>query len=459
MKPSPGRGRLTQGSIPRSIFSLMLPMMMGMVAIVSYSVADTFFVGQIGTMELAAMSFTFPVNFIVGAISMGLGIGTSAVVSKLFGTDDREQIRRITGHAVLLGFLAGGLVLAVGLTTIDPVFRLLGAGERTLPLIHQYMQIYYWGGIFLVVPMIANSVLRASGDAKRPMLIMATAAIINVVLDPIFIFGLFGVPRLELRGAAIATVLANIGTMIASLGLVVFRERLVDFGKLALESAWDSWRQILHVGIPAMASSLVAPLTTAFITWQVAQFGPAVVAGFGLASRVEGLSILAVMSLSAAMTPFVGQNIGAGALDRVRGGVYFAYRFSVLYGLGVALVLAVVAPYIAAAFTDDPESRRTAILHMRIVPWGYLALGIAMTVNGAFNATGKPVAAMLVSMSRTALVYAPLSFVLGKLMGISGIFAAAATAAWVAGVIGFFWFRLSLREALADEAKPATQSA
>ena len=100
MKPPPGRGRLTQGSIPRSIFSLMLPMMMGMVAIVSYNVADTFFVGQLGTMELAAMSFTFPVNFIVGAISMGLGIGTSAVVSKLFGTDDREQIRRITGHEI-----------------------------------------------------------------------------------------------------------------------------------------------------------------------------------------------------------------------------------------------------------------------------------------------------------------------------------------------------------------------
>jgi putative MATE family efflux protein len=456
MKAGQGGARLVQGPVSSSIYSLMLPMMMGMVALISYNVADTFFVGQLGTLELAAMSFTFPVNFIVGALSMGLGVGTSAVISRLFGSGDREQIQRITGHAILLGITAGALVLLLGLLTIDPLFRLLGADDSTLPLIRRYMSIYYFGGIFLVVPMVANSVLRASGDAKRPALMMTMAALFNVVLDPLFIFGLYGFPRLELEGAAIATVTANICTMIASLFLVVWREQLVDLRRPQLKLIGDSWRRILHVGLPSTTSSLVAPMTTAFITWQVAKFGPAAVAGFGLASRFEGLSLLVLMSLSAAMTPFVGQNFGARELGRVKAGMDFAFRFSLVYGISVATVLYLAAPYVAALFTEDPEARAVAILHMRIVPLGYLALGVAMAVNGALNAMGRPVAAMLVSMSRTILVYAPLAFILSQFYGITGIFIAAATASFVAGTVGWLWFRLAWRATLASESA-ATQ--
>jgi len=451
MKPAASGARLVEGPVSKSIFSLMLPMMVGMAALISYNVADTFFVGQLGTLELAAMTFTFPVGFIIGALSMGLGVGTSAVIARLFGSGDRAQIQRLTAHAILLGFVTGLLLLSLGLATIEPVFRLLGADDSTLPLIERYMRIYYWGGIFLVVPMIANSVLRAAGDAKRPAMMMSLAALFNIILDPIFIFGLFGFPRLELEGAALATVIANVCTLIASLWLVVWRERLVDLKQLAPALIWDSWRRILHISIPSTTSSLVAPMTTAFITWQVAQFGPAAVAGFGMASRLEGLSLLVLISLSAAMTPFVGQNMGSGRLDRVQEGVYFAWRFSLGYGALTAGVLFAAAPYIAGIFIDDPEAKATAILHMRIVPLGYMAMGIAMTVNGALNAMGRPVAAMLVSLSRTILVYAPLAFVLSGLIGLPGIFIAAATASFVAGLVGFFWFRLVFRAASAGE--------
>ncbi|MCC5794717.1 MAG: MATE family efflux transporter [Chromatiales bacterium] len=445
MKAKPA-ARLAEGPVSRSIWSLMLPMMIGMVALLSYNVADTFFVGQLGTPELAAMSFTFPVGFIVGALSMGLGVGTSAVVARLFGSGDRDEIQRITAHAILLGVLVGALVLVAGLLTIEPVFRLLGADDETLPLIERYMRIYYWGGIFMVVPMIANSVLRASGDAIRPARIMTLAALFNIVLDPILIFGLFGMPRLELEGAALATVIANVGTLLAALGLVVFRERLVALDQLAPRLILDSWSRILHIALPSMTSSLVAPMTTAFITWQVAQFGTEAVAGFGMASRIEGLALLVLMSLSAAMTPFTGQNFGAGRLDRVREGMYFAWKISLLYGAGMALLLHVAAPGIAALFTDDEAAREAAVLHLRIVPLGYLALGVAMTVNGALNALGRPVAAMLVSLSRTLLVYAPLAWLLARFFGLPGVFIAAATASAVAGAVGLAWFLHVLRQ-------------
>jgi Na+-driven multidrug efflux pump len=136
MKPESGRPRLTEGPIGQSIRSLMLPMMVGMIALISYNIADTWFVGQIGTMELAAISFTFPVAFIVGAITMGFGIGTSSVAARLFGADKREEVERVTLHAILLGVVTGVCVVLLGVSTIDPVFTLLGADETTLPIIH-----------------------------------------------------------------------------------------------------------------------------------------------------------------------------------------------------------------------------------------------------------------------------------------------------------------------------------
>lgn len=460
MRPTGNKARLTEGPVGRTLFSLMLPMMLGMAAIVVNNVAGAFFIARISTEQLAAVSFTFPVSFIVGAIAMALGIGTSAVVSRLFGSNDREQVRRITGHAMLLAVACAIVVLIIGLLTIDPLFRLLGADETTLPLIHRYMRIYYWGGIFLVGPMIANSVLRASGDAKRPAMIMTTAAIMNIVIDPILIFGWFGFPRMEIEGAALGGVIANALTMFASIYFVMYREHLVSIRNFKPELIWDSWKRILHVGLPSLTSSLVAPITTAFITSQVAFYGHHAVAGFGMAARLEGLTLLAMMSLSAAMTPFTGQNYGAGNLERVREGVRFAYRFSLIYGTCMAVFMFVAGGWLTELFDLEPEAREAALLQLHIVPISYMALGCSMTVNGALNALGKPVAAMFVSLSRTIIVYAPLAWVLSHYFGLIGIFIAAAAANFVAGGVGIAWFRVAFSETLARrEAEAATQKA
>lgn len=453
MKPAAGkRARLTEGPVSKAILSLMLPMMLGMVAIVTNNLAGAYFVAQISTEQLAAITFTFPVSFIVGAMAMSLGVGTSSVVSRLFGAEDRDQVRRITTHAMLLGVLCAVVILIVGLLTIDPVFRLLGADENILPYIHRYMRIFYWGGIFVVAPMIANSVLRASGDAKRPAMIMSTAAILNICIDPVLIFGLFGFPRMEIEGAALGAVIANILTMFASIFFVMYREQLVNIRTLELHLIMDSWRRILHVGLPSLTSNLVSPVTTAFITHQIANFGQASVAGFGIASRIEALSLLAMMALSAGMTPFVGQNYGARRLDRVGDGLRFAYRFSFVYGLGIGAFLLLFGGHVVDLFGLEGAARDTALLQMHVVPISYIALGCAMTVNGSLNALGKPVAAMWISMSRTIAVYAPLAWLLSQFFGLIGIFIAAASANVIAGGIGVFWLRLVYREAVADQA-------
>jgi putative MATE family efflux protein len=432
----------------------MWPMMIGMIALVSYSLVDTYFIGLIGTLELAAVSFTFPVAFIVSAIAMGLGVGTSSVASRLFGENEIGQIQRITTHAALLAVIFGAGLLFLGLNTITEVFTLLGANETTLPLIEQYMSIYYFGSFFLIVPMIGNSVLRASGDAKTPSYLMTGGAILNVILDPIFIFGWGPIPRMELEGAAIATVLSNAITGVMALGVIYFRDHLFRFKTKDWPLILDSWRRILHVGIPSTASSLVAPLTTAFITWQVSQFGQTAVAGFGVASRVEGISLMALMALSAAVTPVVGQNYGAKQFDRVTEATRYAYRFAMAYGLGVAVVLFFGSGFIGRAFTEDAQALVTTSMHLSLVPWTYGFLGMSMISVSAFNATGKPAPAMIISMCRTIIVYAPLAFLLAYLLELRGVFLAAFTANILAGLLGFSWFRYAMKPYFSQEPEP-----
>ncbi len=450
-KPNKGGRNLTEGPVGHSIRSLMLPMLVGMIAMLSYNIADTYFVGQLGTMELAAISFTFPVSFIVGIVTMGIGIGTASVCARLFGAKKHTDVERVAVHAMLLGLIMGLIITVAGLLTIDPLFTLLGADETTLPVIQRYMRIYYWSGIFLVIPMIANSVMRASGNAKTPALIMTMAAVFNIILDPILIFGLFGAPRLEVEGAAIATLISNMGTLIASILAVTLKEHLITFRHLWLNLMMDSCRRIMHVGLPSMASSLIAPITTAFITYQVAQFGQEAVAGFGIASRVEGLMLMAIMALSAAITPFVGQNFGGQQYDRISQGIHWCYRFSVVYGLAAAGLLMLTSGYIARIFSDDATAIATAQLHLRIVPVSYLALGMAMTVNSSFNAIGKPLPAMFISLTRTILVYAPLAFLLARLFGLVGVFAAACTANFIAGGLGRIWFKFAFAKTVSED--------
>lgn len=437
--------RLTEDPVGKSIMSMMWPMMIGMIAILSYNIVDTFFIGQLGTMELAAVSFTFPVAFIVGAIAIGLGTGTSSVTSRLFGSRELSQIQRITTHAALLALLIGGCVLILGLNTIHPLFLLLGANETTLPLIEQYMSIYYFASFFLIVPMIGNSVLRASGDVKTPSYLMMAGALLNVVLDPIFIFGWGPIPRMEIEGAALATVLANAIAGCAAIGVIYFRDRLIRWKAEDVPLLMDSWRRILHVGIPSLASSLVAPITTAFITWQVSQFGQEAVAGFGVAARVEAVALMTLMALSAAITPFTGQNFGAKNYTRVTDGMRYAYRWGMVYGLVVAVILFFAAPTITGWFTGDTVALATSGMHLRLVPWTYGFLAMSMVSVSAFNAVGKPGPGMVVSMSRTIGVYAPLAFLLAYFLELRGVFLAAFCANIISGLLGYYWFRYAMQ--------------
>jgi len=449
------KARLAEGPVGRHLWELMVPMMIGLLALISFGLVDAWFVSRLGPLPLAAVSYTQPIGFVVAAMAMGIGVGASSVIARLVGQGAKRRVRRIATHAFLLCGLLGVALLSIGWLFMEEIFGLLGADATTMPLVRDYMQIYLVGLVFVVGPTIGGSILRALGDAKSPGVLLALTALVNAILDPILIFGLFGFPRMEVQGAALATVIANLISLAAMLAIGIRRDKFLTLRGMRL--ILDSWKRIGHVGLSATASGLMAPLTSAFVVAMVARFGQTAVAGFGVGIRTEALALLPFMALGAAIGPFVGQNAGAGRMDRVREAHRWCLRFTTIYGLSAAALLSIFAVPIVGFFTQDEGAVGAAVTQLRILPWTYCLLGVTIVANTSLNALGKPLAAMLVSLCRTLLVYVPLSWLLGLLFGLTGVFLGGALGNLVSASVGFLLLRRGLRQAELAGAVPGAR--
>ncbi len=449
---SDSRPNLLTADPQRALISLAVPTLLGIIFILAVNLVDTYFVGQLGTDELAAMSFTFPVATLVTSVGFGLGVGTTSAVSRALGSGDTATSQRLVTHGLLLGTAVVLVISLVGITTQDVVFRSLGAEPQLLPLLNEYMTIWYAGAIFLVVPMMGTGALRASGDAKTPALVMAVAALSNVVLDPMFIFGFGPIEPMGIQGAAIATVISRAFTLLVT-AVILVRRDVLDIHIPSPGDLWTSWRQILSVGIPASISNAIVPVATAVMTALVASYGAASVAGFGIASRLESFVLIPAMALTAALTPFIGQNWGGHHPERVAESMRISTRFVLLWGLGAWSVLWLVGDTVAGVFTDDPMVIEVAHTYMWLVPASYGAAGLVSVVSASFNAVDRAIRSTVLSALRSLVLAVPLAFLGAAIADLKGIFVGIAAASLVTGAAAMLWSR-SIRSVKASVEDP-----
>jgi putative MATE family efflux protein len=425
-------GKLTHGPVAQRLREMAVPMFFGIATIILFSVVDTYFVGQIGEHELAAMGFCFPVAFFVQNIAMGIGTGATAVISQAIGAGDHERVRRLTTHALILGVILVVLVAATGLMTLDPLFSLMGAKPETLPLIREYMVPWFAGVGLLVIPMVGNSALRATGDTKTPATIMMVAGFVNVVLDPLLIFGIGPFPRWELFGAAIATCAS---WTVAFFGAFFFLH--VRNGMLTnplCGGVTESFVSILKVGMPATGTNVMVPLSTGVLTSMVAEYGQDAVGAYGVAGRLEALSMIGIFAVAASIGPFVGQNYGALNCERIRKSLKLTMGFSLFWGFGTACILAIFAVPIASLFSESQEVIDNLTPYLGLVPWGYGLLGMALMVTNTFNASDRPLRATLVIGVRLFVLAIPLAKLGSKLAGLQGLYAGILVANVITGL-------------------------
>ena len=414
--------KLINGSVRQGLFTLAIPMVFGILSILAFNLIDVFFISKLGTIELAAISFTFPVVIFIGSIAMGLGTGTSAVVSRAIGEGNREKLIKLTTHGILLSIFIVIIFVVLGFLTMRAVFSLLGTPFLMFPLIREYMNIWYIGMVFLVVPIVGNNALRAAGNMVYPALIMVIGATINAILDPIFIFGLFGFPRLELKGAAIATVLARAITLILSLLVLRYKEKMIDFSKHKIKEIIFSAKEILYIGVPVAITNVLVPLSIGVLTRIAANFGPRAVASVGVGTRIEAFALVLVMALSSVLVPFIGQNLGANKIERICRAKHYSVWFSLMWGAICWMIFLIVGRQISSVFTGDPKVAMGITHYLWIVPIGYGFQGIFMVINASFNAVNKPFLSSALHVVRFFILYVPLCYFGAKLFGLNGAF-------------------------------------
>ncbi|WP_261816154.1 MATE family efflux transporter [Vibrio gallicus] len=414
---------------------MTLPMVLGIIAILLMNLVDAFFISLLGTEPLAAISFTFPVTFGLNSLTMGVGLGISTFVGRFLGQGDNQSAARFSSHGILLAVILVVVMSGLGIYFIEPIFQALGAPSDLLPLIKQYMYIWFFAIPLLTIPMAGNSAIRASGDTKTPSQIMMFAALVNAILDPILIFGYLGAPRLGIQGAAIASAISWGAALIWSLTILTQREKLLKWP--ILNTLLQDWKKILHISLPAAVANSLVPLSNAILMKLVSAQGVFAVAAYGAAQRVESILLIVLMALTSALTPFIAQNLGAKNIKRCMDALFLCLRFSILFQFLIFIMMVPLSTAIASLFSQDNEVEQLLWLYLMCVPFSYGFQGVIMVLVSTLNAMHKPAQAFLWSGMRLFVFTLPCAWIGATYYGEQGLFIGIGIGNILAGVTGY----------------------
>ncbi|NWO05475.1 MAG: MATE family efflux transporter [Alteromonadaceae bacterium] len=416
------------------------PMLFGVLSLMTFQLTDSAFIGQLGGDPLAALGFTVPMQQLVSGMYVGLGIATTAIISRTLGQGDDLRAQRLGGLVIAVGAtLALTLCLSVWLLQ-GLILDLLGAEDTLRPVIRQYWApwlVSAWTGAMLYF---SYAVCRANGDTRLPGYMMIFTSLLNIALDPLYIF-VFG---WGLPGAAWATITAfGIGALIVYPTLIRRQWLRLDLLQLKLLAAI---RQLGGIMAPAMVSQLMPPVSAMLATSLVAGFGSAAVGAWGLGTRLEFFSIVVVLALTMSMPPMVGRLLGAGEIETIRKLVRIAVRFIVLWQLAIGLIWLAASGVVSDLFTRDANVQEILVDYLLRVPLSYSGLGVCILMVSVNNALGMPMRALLISTLRLFAWYLPMLWLGSQLGGLPGLMTGALIGNLLAGTSAYLLYRQGMAQ-------------
>jgi putative MATE family efflux protein len=412
----------TSGPILKSLVALALPIVFANLMQTAYQLVDTFWVGRLGAEAVAAVSLSFPIIFLLISLGGGLGIAGTILVAQYKGRNDRKQVDYISAQTVLMMVIVSIVVSVVGYFISAPVMGLMGAEAKVLPQAVSYLQISFIGLTFMFLFFVYQSLMRGVGDVKTPLYIVIGTVVLNLILDPLFIMGYGPVPGYGVAGAAIAT--------IATQGVAAIIGMFMLFGgKYGIHLKWKNLKfdfalvkRMFFLGFPASVAQSSRALGMAVMAFLVATFGTLVVASYGIGARIFSFIIIPAMGISMATSTLVGQNIGAGKVERAvkitRFGAIVTFVFLTLLGI----VFFIFAEPITAAFIpNDPDVIASGSLFVKIMALSFGFIGIQFTINGTFMGAGNTGVSMMLSIISFWIIQFPIAYLLSKHTNLSEI--------------------------------------
>lgn len=415
-------------------------MAMGTLTMNVAQLAEAVYLGMLGTEALAAMGFAFPLTITLFAFAGGIGSGASSVIARAMGAGEHHQAALLVTHAQILAITVGLVLAFLGYGYAQNIVAALGAKDLVLQLTVEYLQVYMIGVPFFLLSIVGSTLLRATGSAASPGVVMTVGSVIQIAFGPLLIFGWLGFPELGIAGAAWAYVISRFSSVLLYAVLLI-KVRLLNWN---LQGITKSWIAIMHVGGPAIASGLVMPISMLVITRLLANHGHEVVAAYNVASRVETIAHMILWSCSSSAEPFIGQNWGARQYDRVRRALFLCHSFCLAWGVFTFAFMIAFGTFLVSLIDDNAQVVATAEMFFLCVPLSIGFMGMMQVANSSFNARGLPKPALVISVLRGVIIGIPLAVAGDMLWGYTGIFIATALTNIVLGLFAWQWNKRSV---------------
>ncbi|MGL4607065.1 MAG: MATE family efflux transporter [Eubacteriaceae bacterium] len=408
---------LKEAPVTRAIFKLSIPVVMGMMVQVLYNLVDTFFIGQLGDPnQLAAAAITTPVFMMMMAIAGIVSTGAASYISRCLGADKKKEANRTLSIGLGICILLGMLVMAFGFAFISPLIKGLGASQETFGFTYEYIFVLLLGTLAIMGNYSIGQLLRAEGSVMPSMIGMMIGTLANIILDPIFIFGM----GMGIKGAAIATVLGNVFALIYYLicyskGKTLLQINVKDFG-------FDKkiWKEIFVIGIPATLSQVLMSVAMVVCNNIAGTYSDIVLAGMGVASKVMTIGTFVFMGFAAGCQPLVGYNYGAKNFHRVKEIIKKAIIITSLIGIGLTVTFGIFAQGIMTIFTSSQEVIEAGAIILRALMWSLPFVGGQMLCATTVQSMGKALPALIISIARQGILYIPFLLLFDQIFGFNG---------------------------------------
>ncbi len=444
----------TSAPIAETMIRTAITMLAATIALAGYNIVDTYFVGKLGKIPLAGMSLTFPLVMFIGCILRGFASGIMAITSQIIGAKKMDKAAKVTTAGFLLAGLVSIILAWLGVHSLDYVLRqIMNSSAEATPYAQKYMKIYYYGCFTATLGMCGNDMLIATGDSSRASSLMLFGLLLNVVLDPLFIWGIPNLlPAFGIGGAAIATVIAQLTGALLAIFFLWKHHHLIRFQWIPMKLLLAFWKKITLFAIPSSLGMLMIPIGSLILTRIINHFGDTVLAAIGTAQKIETMAFIFPMSLGMTLMPMVGQNYGAKLYSRIHQCRRFSMRFALVFLLCMAAVYFLTSKWLAVPFTENEDVRYYIAYSLRIVPWGYAFVEIHRYSTFFFTGCGHPVIAAFLNAYRIILLVV-LAIVAQYLQSIFLIFLFNAVANIIAGLTGWGMVRHMTKHFPADGIK------
>jgi len=437
---------LTSGSIGKPLFFLSMPIVVTNLFQTAYNLADTFWLGQYSTDALAAISFAFPMVFLLISLGMGISVAGSVLVAQYTGAGEEREAEYAASQTVTFAVIASVLLGGIGYFFVEDFLSLMGASADVLPLASSYMEVVALGLTFMFGFAVFIALMRGYGDTITPMLVMFGSVVLNIVIDPFLIFGWWVFPEMGIRGAAIATVFSRALALVVGL-IIMFRGRRgVEIHLQDMVPEFSYLRRLARIGMPASIEGTGRALSMNLLLFIVATFSDPIVAAYGIGTRVFSVIFLPAIAVARGVETMTGQNIGADKPDRAEQAVTLAAK--VLFGiLSVAGVIVFVFPEpIVSVFVGADQAAAGQVVSagaqfLRYVALTFGFIGIMRAYTGSFRGAGKTLTAAAISVLTLGVIRFPVAWVASGPLAETGIWLSFAISNVAGAIIAYAWFQ------------------